>query len=130
VWSGELLMNLLVVEDDPVLGKALQRGLNEAGHQCEWVRNGRKGLEEARSQRFDAVVLDLMLPDLDGVEIMKSLRNEGIRTPVLMLTAMGSVEDRVKGLKAGADDYLVKPFAFPELTARLEAIGRRIREYE
>lgn len=126
MWSGELLMNLLVVEDDPVLGKALQRGLNEAGHQCEWVRNGRKGLEEARSQRFDAVVLDLMLPDLDGVEIMKSLRNEGIRTPVLMLTAMGSVEDRVKGLKAGADDYLVKPFAFPELTARLEAIGRRI----
>lgn len=126
MWSGELQMNLLVVEDDPVLGKALQRGLNEAGHQCEWVRNGRKGLEEARSQRFDAVVLDLMLPDLDGVEIMKSLRNEGIRTPVLMLTAMGSVDDRVKGLKAGADDYLVKPFAFPELTARLEAIGRRI----
>jgi two-component system, OmpR family, response regulator len=119
-------MNLLVVEDDPVLGKALQRGLNEAGHNCEWVRNGRKGLEEARSQRFDAVVLDLMLPDLDGVEIMKSLRSEGIRTPVLMLTAMGSVDDRVKGLKAGADDYLVKPFAFPELIARLEAIGRRI----
>ena len=126
MWSGELQMNLLVVEDDPVLGKALQRGLNEAGHQCEWVRNGRKGLEEARSQRFDAVVLDLMLPDLDGVEIMKSLRSEGIRTPVLMLTALGSVDDRVKGLKAGADDYLVKPFAFPELTARLEAIGRRI----
>lgn len=119
-------MNLLVVEDDPVLGKALQRGLNEAGHACEWVRNGRKGLEEARSQRFDAVVLDLMLPDLDGVEIMKSLRSEGIRTPVLMLTAMGSVEDRVNGLKSGADDYLVKPFAFPELMARLEAIGRRI----
>lgn len=121
-------MNLLVVEDDPVLGKALQRGLNEAGHNCEWVRNGRKGLEEARSQRFDAVVLDLMLPDLDGVEIMKSLRTEGIRTPVLMLTAMGSVEDRVNGLKSGADDYLVKPFAFPELMARLEAIGRRVAD--
>lgn len=121
-------MNLLVVEDDPVLGKALQRGLNEAGHACEWVRNGRKGLEEARSQRFDAVVLDLMLPDLNGVEIMKSLRSEGIRTPVLMLTAMGSVEDRVTGLKSGADDYLVKPFAFPELMARLEAIGRRIAD--
>lgn len=121
-------MNLLVVEDDAVLGKALQRGLNEAGHNCEWVRNGRKGLEEARSQRFDAVVLDLMLPDLDGVEIMKSLRTEGIRTPVLMLTAMGSVEDRVNGLKSGADDYLVKPFAFPELMARLEAIGRRVAD--
>lgn len=121
-------MNLLVVEDDPVLGKALQRGLNEAGHACEWVRNGKKGLDEARSQRFDAVVLDLMLPDLDGVAIMKSLRTEGIRTPVLMLTAMGSVEDRVNGLKAGADDYLVKPFAFPELMARLEAIGRRVAD--
>ncbi|WP_425619363.1 response regulator transcription factor [Anatilimnocola sp. NA78] len=121
-------MNLLVIEDDPVLGKALQKGLNEAGHACEWVRNGRKGLEEARSQRFDAVVLDLMLPDLPGVDIMKSLRTEGIRTPVLMLTAMGSVEDRVIGLKAGADDYLVKPFAFPELMARLEAIGRRVAD--
>lgn len=121
-------MNLLVVEDDSVLGKALQRGLNEAGHQCEWVRNGRKGLDEARSQRFDAIVLDLMLPDLPGQEIMTSLRSEGIRTPVLMLTAMGSVEDRVAGLKAGADDYLVKPFAFPELIARLEAIGRRVAD--
>jgi two-component system OmpR family response regulator len=121
-------MNLLVVEDDPVLGKALQRGLNEAGHQCEWVRNGRKGLEEARTQRFDAIVLDLMLPDLPGIEIMTSLRGEGIRTPVLMLTAMGSVEDRVAGLKSGADDYLVKPFAFPELIARLEAISRRIAD--
>jgi two-component system OmpR family response regulator/two-component system copper resistance phosphate regulon response regulator CusR len=121
-------MNLLVVEDDSVLGKALQRGLNEAGHQCEWVRNGRKGLEEARSQRFDAIVLDLMLPDLPGLEIMSSLRSEGIRTPVLMLTAMGSVEDRVAGLKSGADDYLVKPFAFPELIARLEAIGRRVAD--
>jgi two-component system OmpR family response regulator/two-component system copper resistance phosphate regulon response regulator CusR len=102
--------------------------LNEAGHQCEWVRNGRKGLDEARSQRFDAIVLDLMLPDLPGIEIMTSLRGEGIRTPVLMLTAMGSVEDRVAGLKSGADDYLVKPFAFPELIARLEAIGRRVAD--
>ncbi len=121
-------MNLLVIEDDPVLGKALQRGLNDAGHACAWVRNGRKGLEEARSQRFDAVVLDLMLPDLPGGEIMKTLRSEGIRTPVLMLTAMGSVEDRVNGLKSGADDYLVKPFAFPELIARLEALGRRVAD--
>jgi len=121
-------MNLLVVEDDPVLGKALQRGLNDGGHICDWVRNGRKGLEEARSQRFDAIVLDLMLPDLPGMDIVKSLRTDGIRTPVLMLTAMGSVEDRVAGLKNGADDYLVKPFAFPELIARLEAIGRRVND--
>jgi two-component system, OmpR family, response regulator len=121
-------MNLLVIEDDPVLGKALQRGLHDGGHQCDWVRNGNKGLEEGRSQRFDAIVLDLMLPDLPGLEIVKTLRGEGIRTPVLMLTAMGSVEDRVAGLKSGADDYLVKPFAFPELIARLEAIGRRVAD--
>ena len=118
-------MELLVVEDDQVLGKAIQRGLTEAGHHCQWVRNGQRGLSEAQTQRFDAIVLDLMLPDLAGMEVMKSLRSQGIRTPVLMLTALSSLEDRVGGLKAGADDYLVKPFAFPELIARLEAIVRR-----
>ena len=118
-------MELLVVEDDQVLGKAIQRGLTEAGHRCEWVRNGQRGLAEAQTQRFDAIVLDLLLPDLSGMEVMKSIRSEGIRTPVLMLTALSSIEDRVGGLKAGADDYLVKPFAFPELIARLEAIIRR-----
>lgn len=119
------MMNLLVIEDDQVLGKAIQRGMIEAGHQCLWVRNGKRGLEEAQSQQFDAVILDLMLPDLAGMEIMKGMRQGGIRTPVLILTSMSAVEDRVNGLKAGADDYLVKPFAFPELFARLEAIIRR-----
>ena len=118
-------MNLLLVEDDQALGKALERGLGEAGHECRWVRNGKKGLEEATSQRFDAVILDLMLPELAGMEVMQQMRQAGLRTPVLMLTALGSVEDRVKGLNAGADDYLVKPFAFSELLARLEAISRR-----
>lgn len=118
-------MNLLVIEDDQALGKAIQRGLLEACHQCQWVRNGKRGLEEAQSQQFDAIVLDLMLPDLDGMAIMNSLREKGIRTPVLILTAMSAIEDRVSGLNAGADDYLVKPFAFPELIARLEAIVRR-----
>jgi two-component system, OmpR family, response regulator len=118
-------MELLVVEDDQALGKALQRGLGEAGHECRWVRSGQRGLEAATSQRFDAVVLDLMLPDLSGMELMLELRSAGVRTPVIMLTALGSVDDRVNGLKAGADDYLVKPFAFPELLARLEAISRR-----
>ncbi|MFN0020274.1 MAG: response regulator transcription factor [Pirellulaceae bacterium] len=118
-------MELLVVEDDQVLGKAIQRGLTDAGHHCEWVRNGQRGLSEAQTQRFDAIVLDLLLPDLSGMEIMKNIRGQGIRTPVLMLTALSSIEDRVGGLKAGADDYLVKPFAFPELIARLEAIIRR-----
>jgi two-component system, OmpR family, response regulator len=118
-------MHLLLIEDDSALGKAVERGLTEAGHPCRWVRSGQSGLAEARSQRFDAVVLDLMLPDLPGLEIMRAMREEGNRTPVLMLTALGSVEDRVSGLKAGADDYLAKPFAFPELLARLEAICRR-----
>ena len=119
-------MELLLVEDDHVLGKAIQRGLSDAGHECTWVRSGQRGLEQALSQRYDAVVLDLLLPDLPGLDLLGQLRHEGIRTPVLLLTALGSVDDRVKGLKAGADDYLVKPFAFPELIARLEAICRRV----
>lgn len=118
-------MNLLVIEDDQSLGKAIQRGLAEAGHECQWTRSGRRGLEEALTQRFDAIVLDLMLPDLSGMEIVTGLREQSIRTPVLILTARSSVDDRVSGLNAGADDYLVKPFAFPELMARLEAIVRR-----
>lgn len=121
-------MHVLVIEDDPTLGKALQRGLCEGGHECQWVRNGLKGLHEAGSQRFDVLVLDLMLPDLSGLELMKQLRGRGIRTPVLILTALGTVEDRVVGLNAGADDYLIKPFAFPELMARLDAISRRAQD--
>src|SRR5262245_61121385 len=108
--TGKQPMNLLVIEDDQVLGRAIQRGLVESNHLCQWVRSGRRGLEAAQSQQFDAVVLDLMLPDLAGMEIMKTLREQGIRTPVLILTAMSAVEDRVSGLKGGADDYLVKPF--------------------
>ncbi|HZN34455.1 MAG TPA: response regulator transcription factor [Pirellulaceae bacterium] len=121
-------MELLIVEDDQALGKALHRGLCESGHACRWVQSGQRGFEEASSQKFDAVVLDLMLPDLPGLDLLKRLRQTGVRTPVLMLTALGSVDDRVSGLKAGADDYLVKPFAFPELLARLEAILRRASE--
>jgi two-component system OmpR family response regulator/two-component system copper resistance phosphate regulon response regulator CusR len=115
-------MNLLLVEDDQVLGNAIQRGLSEAGHQCRWSRSGEEGRQVAESRRFDVVVLDLMLPDLPGMELLRRIREAGVVTPVLMLTALGSVEDRVAGLKAGADDYLVKPFAFPELLARLEAL--------
>jgi two-component system OmpR family response regulator/two-component system copper resistance phosphate regulon response regulator CusR len=118
-------MELLVVEDDAVLGKALRKGLGEAGHQCKWVRSGHKGLEAALGQQFDAVVLDLMLPDRSGIEVLNELREQGIQTPVLVLTALGSIDDRVRGLNCGADDYLVKPFAFAELTARLEAVCRR-----
>jgi two-component system OmpR family response regulator len=118
-------MHVLVVEDDRTIGKALERGLTEAGHQVVWIKNGRRGLEEAKSCHYDAVILDLLLPELPGMDVLKQLRADGVRTPVLLLTALGSVEDRVAGLKAGGDDYIVKPFAFPELLARLEAVHRR-----
>ena len=126
--NNRALMNLLLIEDDNVLGQAIHRGLCEAGHTCQWVRSGLQGLEDAASHKFDAVLLDLLLPDLPGKEVMRIMRTFGTRTPVMMLTAMGSVDDRVQGLNAGADDYLVKPFAFPELLARLEAICRRAQD--
>jgi len=119
-------MQLLVVEDDPVIGRSLLRGLQEAGDECTWVKDGERGLELIRTQKFDAVVLDILLPERNGVDVLRTIRGEGIRTPVLLLSALGSVEERVAGLKAGADDYLVKPFALAELLARLEALGRRM----
>ena len=118
-------MNILVVEDDPVIGKSLSKGLTEAGHNCVWVKDGKHGLEHSLSQRFDAILLDLLLPGIPGLEVLQRIRADGVRTPMLLLTALGAVEERVAGLKAGADDYLVKPFAFPELMARLEAVCRR-----
>ena len=121
-------MDVLLIEDDVMLGTAMQRGLSDAGYACVWVRSGQRGLDIAKTRRHDAIVLDLLLPDLAGMDVMRGIREAGVPTPVLMLTALGSVEDRVNGLNAGADDYLVKPFAFPELIARLEAICRRTKE--
>jgi two-component system OmpR family response regulator/two-component system copper resistance phosphate regulon response regulator CusR len=118
-------MQVLVVEDDPIVGKALRQGFSEASLDCEWVRDGDRGLEAARSQQFDAIVLDLLLPRRGGLQVLKALRGAGIQTPVLVLTALGTVAERVAGLMAGADDYVVKPFAFPELMARLTAVCRR-----
>lgn len=118
-------LSILVVEDDMVLGKSLKRGLDESGYSCQWTRSGKNVMEMVSEQLFDAVVLDLMLPEVDGLTILKQLRQEGMRIPVIVLTALGSVDERVTGLNAGADDYLVKPFAFPELLARLQAITRR-----
>jgi two-component system OmpR family response regulator len=118
-------INVLVVEDDRVIGKSLFRGLTEAGHTCVWVKDGNTGLEQSLSQRFDAIVLDLLLPGMKGMDVLRQIRVAGIRTPVLLLTGSGAVEDRVRGLRSGADDYLVKPFAFLELMARLEALCRR-----
>jgi two-component system OmpR family response regulator/two-component system copper resistance phosphate regulon response regulator CusR len=120
-------MQILVVEDEQTLGRAVQRGILDAGHQCEWVQGGRRGLNEAMTQKYDAVVLDLMLPELSGSDVLKQLRSSGVRTPVLILTAKGSLEDRVEGLRDGADDYLVKPFALAELLARIDAICRRVQ---
>lgn len=118
-------MELLVVEDDPVIGKSLRKGVSEAGHTCTWVKDGEKGLSLAKSQRFDAIILDMMLPGTSGIELLQELRKDGVHTPVVVLTALGSVEERVEGLTAGADDYVVKPFAFAELMARLDAVCRR-----
>ena len=118
-------MKILVIEDDPGIGKALHRGFEEAGHRCVWVKDGQRGLEEANSYQYDAVILDLMLPEVPGLRVLRELRAGGPGVPVILLTALGSVEERVAGLKAGADDYLVKPFAFAELLARLDAVRRR-----
>lgn len=118
-------MQLLVVEDDPVIGRALQQGFSEANFDCVWAHDGEGGLELARSQQFDAIILDLLLPQRSGMDILRELRQAGIQTPILLLTALGTVEERVAGLTAGADDYIVKPFAFPELMARVSAVCRR-----
>jgi two-component system OmpR family response regulator/two-component system copper resistance phosphate regulon response regulator CusR len=118
-------MNLLVIEDDTAIGRSLHKGFVEAGHECSWAKNGRTGLERALSQQFDAIILDLLLPELPGLTVLRQIRASGVRTPVLLLTALGAVEERVEGLNAGADDYLVKPFAFAELAARLAAVCRR-----
>jgi two-component system OmpR family response regulator/two-component system copper resistance phosphate regulon response regulator CusR len=123
--SAAKAMEVLIVEDDDVLGKALSRGLEESGHRCTWVKSGDKALALGTAQKCDTIILDLMLPDRSGIDVLRGLRAQGVRTPVLILTALGSVEDRVDGLNAGADDYLVKPFSFPELLARLAAITRR-----
>jgi two-component system, OmpR family, response regulator len=118
-------MQLLVVEDDPVVGKALKQGFAEADFECQLARDGESGLELAKSQQFDAIILDLLLPRRNGLDVLRELRGAGILTPVLLLTALGSVDERVAGLMTGADDYLVKPFAFPELLARIKTVCRR-----
>ncbi len=118
-------MRVLLIEDDSLIGKAVSRGLSDFGHSCTWTKNGQSGMEEFLTQRHDCVILDLMLPEVAGLDILRQVRARGIRTPVVILTALGAVEERVAGLRDGADDYLVKPFAFHELLARLEAVRRR-----
>jgi len=118
-------MRVLVVEDDPLLGDALRAGLAQAGFAADWVRDGRAALVAITSEPFAAVVLDLGLPALSGVEVLKRLRVSGNAVPVLILTARDAVPDRIAGLDAGADDYLVKPVDLGELAARIRALVRR-----
>jgi two-component system OmpR family response regulator len=118
-------MRLLVVEDDPKMAGLIRRGLLEDGHAADVARVGDDAVWMAQSVTYDAIVLDLMLPGLNGFEVCRRLREDGVWSPVLMLTARDGVEDRVAGLDAGADDYLPKPFSFAELLARLRALSRR-----
>jgi two-component system OmpR family response regulator len=118
-------MRILVVEDDREVARFIERGLKEAGHTVDLASDGRDGLFLAMSEPYQAVVLDRMLPHVDGLAILRALRGSSIDTPVLILSALGDVDDRVSGLRAGGDDYLVKPFAVSELVARLEVLQRR-----
>jgi DNA-binding response OmpR family regulator len=118
-------MRILVVEDDPDLAANLGDFLELRGHTVDFASSGRHGQELATTQAFDAIVLDRLLPGLDGASVCRALRERGASTPILMLTALDAVDQRVEGLSAGADDYLVKPFAMDELVARLEALHRR-----
>lgn len=118
-------MRVLIVEDDRRIASHLERGLSEAGYIVDQVGDGATGCAMAAEGIYDIVVLDEMLPKMNGTEVARSLRNRGIEVPILMLSALASSADKVEGLKAGADDYLGKPFAFSELTARIEAIVRR-----
>jgi two-component system OmpR family response regulator len=118
-------MNFLVVEDDDKIGAFVTRGLEQEGHHVDWVKNGSEGLARAREARHDALILDLMLPGTGGMDVIRQLRASSVSTPILVLSARSSVDDRVAGLSVGADDYLTKPFSFAELVARLDALVRR-----
>jgi two-component system OmpR family response regulator len=129
VRTGDLAhktsMKILVIEDDREAADYLEKAFAEAGHNAHLARDGETGYTLARNGDYDVLIVDRMLPEIDGLTLVKTARGAGIRTPILFLTALGATEDRVEGLDAGADDYLVKPFAFTELAARLHALARR-----
>jgi two-component system OmpR family response regulator len=118
-------MKILIVEDDAQVSEYIRKGLKEESHTVDVAANGKDGLFLATTETYDAIIMDRMLPQLDGLTILKTIRSAGNMTPVLILSALGDVDDKVKGLRAGSDDYLVKPFAFPELLARIEVMRRR-----
>jgi two-component system OmpR family response regulator len=118
-------MRVLIIEDDAEAAEYMVKGLRESGHVVDLAGDGEDGLSMANAGKYDALVVDRMLPKLDGLAVVRQLRTQNNQTPVLFLSALGEVDDRVRGLKAGGDDYLVKPYAFSELLARIEALGRR-----
>ncbi len=118
-------MRILVVEDSAVLRESLAQGLREAGYAVDAVADGRRGLIHARTTDYDVIILDWMLPELDGLSLLRGLREKNVGSAIIMLTARDTVNDKVQGLTGGADDYLVKPFAFKELLARVQALARR-----
>ena len=123
-------MRILLVEDEKKMASFIERGLKEEGYAVDVCYDGEKGWECASTNEYDCILLDVMLPKLNGLDLCAKIRGEGVRTPVLVLTARDSVEDKIKGLDQGADDYLTKPFAFDELLARIRALLRRPREFE
>ena len=118
-------MKILLIEDDISMLSFIKKGLKEFSHIVDSFSNGQEGLDAAYLNEHDIIILDIMLPEIDGLTIVKKLRNNNITTPILFLSALGEVDDRVKGLKVGGDDYLTKPFSFSELVARIEALNRR-----
>jgi two-component system OmpR family response regulator/two-component system copper resistance phosphate regulon response regulator CusR len=118
-------MQIAIVEDDPVIGRAVSTAIREAGHECTWIPDGAAAVEADALLASDLVVLDLMLPKVGGLDVLRAARSRGIRTPVIVLTARGTVPDKLEGFAAGADDYLVKPFEMDELLARIDAVHRR-----
>jgi len=123
-------MRVLIIEDDEEAATFIAKALRESGHTADMAHDGEVGLNMARDESYDTLVVDRMLPKLDGLSVIRTLRAEGRDVPVLILSALGEVDDRVKGLKSGGDDYLTKPFAFSELLARVEALGRRVQPEE
>jgi two-component system OmpR family response regulator/two-component system copper resistance phosphate regulon response regulator CusR len=118
-------MHVSIIEDDPVIAKAVATAVREAGHQCTWVADGESAIRDKTLMSSDIVVIDMMLPKASGLDVLRAARQAGVRTPVIVLTARGAVSDKLEGFEAGADDYLVKPFAIDELLARIEAVHRR-----
>lgn len=123
-------MRILIIEDNPKMAQLIAKGLDGEGFKTQVCTSGREGEDEAAAGEYDAIILDVMLADHDGVDLARNLRRRKLATPILMLTALGGTTDKVHGLEAGADDYLVKPFEFDELIARLRALTRRVSDFD